>query len=185
MNAELAKVREAIVTGKVTEEARELCEKHYTTEEINGAIETEKKKRAKLLELQELQKQNAELESRIAVYKRMEDLDIVAKIVGSEFSLSPEQLKLNSREQWIAQPRQVAFYLCRKLTTVSLTEIGRHFGKKDHGTVAHSLDRVRERVEAEVGFGERIDALKKRCASALKEAREYREKNGKEATPHD
>ena len=41
-------------------------------------------------------------------------------------------------------PRQVAMYLCKKLTHASLPEIGRSFGGKHHSTVIHSIKKVEE-----------------------------------------
>ncbi len=44
-------------------------------------------------------------------------------------------------------PRQVAIYLSRKMTDLSLVGIGEKFGGKDHATIIHSIKKVRERNE--------------------------------------
>ena len=46
----------------------------------------------------------------------------------------------------IAFPRQIAMYLARELTKLSLSEIGDAFGGRDHGTVLHAHRLVRERM---------------------------------------
>jgi chromosomal replication initiator protein len=56
-------------------------------------------------------------------------------------------------------PRQIAMYLCRKLTSASLLEIGDKFGGKDHSTVLHSIKKVEEKMSKEVSFKEMIENL--------------------------
>ena len=46
------------------------------------------------------------------------------------------------RTRNLVRPRQIAMYLCKTLTSLSLPEIGRHFGGRDHTTVTHSMQRV-------------------------------------------
>ncbi|MBC6406800.1 MAG: chromosomal replication initiator protein DnaA [Rhodobacteraceae bacterium] len=46
------------------------------------------------------------------------------------------------RTRNLVRPRQIAMYLCKTLTSLSLPEIGRHFGGRDHTTVTHSVQRV-------------------------------------------
>jgi chromosomal replication initiator protein len=41
-------------------------------------------------------------------------------------------------------PRQIAMYLCKKLTNASLPEIGKSFGGKHHSTVIHSITKIEE-----------------------------------------
>jgi hypothetical protein len=46
------------------------------------------------------------------------------------------------RARAVARPRQVAMYLTKHLTTLSLPQIGRHFGKRDHTTVMHAMNKI-------------------------------------------
>jgi chromosomal replication initiator protein len=55
--------------------------------------------------------------------------------------------------------RQVAMYLARELTKHSLPDIGRHFGGRDHTTVLHGCDKIRELLERDVKFRAEIDLL--------------------------
>jgi chromosomal replication initiator protein len=62
-------------------------------------------------------------------------------------------------------PRQVAMYLCRKLTNASLLEIGEKFGGKDHSTVLHSIKKVEEKISKETSFKETVENLQGRIKS--------------------
>lgn len=63
-----------------------------------------------------------------------EILDAVAK----HFGIRLQDLLGRKRTRSISHPRQVAMYLARKLTPLSLEEIGMHFGGRDHSTVLHA-----------------------------------------------
>jgi chromosomal replication initiator protein len=59
------------------------------------------------------------------------------------FSISMEDLCGSSRSRVLVQARQVAMYLCRELTDLSLPKIGQHFGGRDHTTVMHADRKIR------------------------------------------
>jgi chromosomal replication initiator protein len=59
------------------------------------------------------------------------------------FSISMEDLCGTSRSRVLVQARQVAMYLCRELTELSLPKIGQHFGGRDHTTVMHADRKIR------------------------------------------
>ncbi len=52
-------------------------------------------------------------------------------------------IKTKGRNKNIVLPRQVAMYLSRELTELSLPEIGNFFGGKDHTTVLHSFNKIK------------------------------------------
>jgi chromosomal replication initiator protein len=88
---------------------------------------------------------------------RQVTIDMVKKLIGRHYHLHLEQLVSRSRRKSICHPRQVAMYLCRKLTDESLDSIGKAFCR-DHASVIHSIGviekRIREvaRVRREVAF---------------------------------
>jgi chromosomal replication initiator protein len=59
------------------------------------------------------------------------------------FSISMEDLCGSSRSRVLVQARQVAMYLCRELTDLSLPKIGQAFGGRDHTTVMHADRKIR------------------------------------------
>lgn len=73
----------------------------------------------------------------------------VIEIVSRYYSISLQELVSASRNKELVIPRQVAMYLIRQETDASLPEIGGLLGGRDHSTVIHGIDRVKERLEAE------------------------------------
>lgn len=69
-------------------------------------------------------------------------IDRIQKVVSTHYKLTPEELKAKNNSRHIAVPRQVAMYLCKRLTNHSFPEIGREFGNKHHTTVMHSVEKI-------------------------------------------
>ena len=59
------------------------------------------------------------------------------------FNISPEELLSPNRNRTVATARQIAMYLCRELTDLSLPRIGQRFGGRDHSTVMHAASKIR------------------------------------------
>jgi chromosomal replication initiator protein len=59
------------------------------------------------------------------------------------FGITLEDLCGSSRSRVLVTARQVAMYLCRELTDLSLPKIGQHFGGRDHTTVMHADRKIR------------------------------------------
>jgi chromosomal replication initiator protein len=70
----------------------------------------------------------------------------------------PGELKAASNSRTIVIPRQVAMYLCKSLTSASLPDIGRVFGKH-HSTVIHSIRKVEEDRKKDADFNSQINAM--------------------------
>jgi chromosomal replication initiator protein len=68
----------------------------------------------------------------------------IAQRVGRHFQLDPRRLKDRDRSRHILLPRQVGMYLARKLTPLSLEQIGAFFGGRDHSTVLHACRKVEQ-----------------------------------------
>jgi chromosomal replication initiator protein len=62
----------------------------------------------------------------------------ILEIVSKHFGIRLQELLGRKRTRSVSYPRQVAMYLARKLTPLSLEEIGMHFGGRDHSTVLHA-----------------------------------------------
>lgn len=70
-----------------------------------------------------------------------------AMIMGqtaSYFGLSIDDLSGSSRSRVLVTARQIAMYLCRELTDLSLPKIGQQFGGRDHTTVMHAERKIRQ-----------------------------------------
>jgi chromosomal replication initiator protein len=68
--------------------------------------------------------------------------EMIIRAVSSQFGLNPSQLKSKNNARQISQPRQIAMFLCKELTGLSLPQIGRDFGGKHHTTVLHSIRKI-------------------------------------------
>jgi chromosomal replication initiator protein len=79
--------------------------------------------------------------------------------VSERFGVRPETLVGKRRTQAITLPRQVGMYLMRHLTELSLVEIGRVFGGRDHSTVIHACRQVTARIQSEESFRDKVNGL--------------------------
>jgi chromosomal replication initiator protein len=59
------------------------------------------------------------------------------------FNIAPDELLSPNRNRSVATARQIAMYLCRELTDLSLPRIGQRFGGRDHSTVMHAAAKIR------------------------------------------
>lgn len=85
--------------------------------------------------------------------------DLIQKVVAQYFNLKPSDMKAKRRTDAIAFPRQIAMYLTRELTELSLPEIGEYFGGRDHTTVMYACEKIRKKVEEDENFYRLIDNL--------------------------
>lgn len=84
----------------------------------------------------------------------------IQKAVGAEFNVKLEDFKAKKRTKSIAFPRQIAMYLARELTDLSLPKIGEEFGGRDHTTVIHACDKISKLLEADGHLQSIIENLK-------------------------
>lgn len=87
------------------------------------------------------------------------DAPLVMEAVSNHFHVSVESLRGRKRTNQIAYPRQVGMYLCRTMTQMSLVEIGKSFGGRDHTTVIYACDRVRDMYERDRDVRATVDRL--------------------------
>lgn len=84
----------------------------------------------------------------------------IAARVCHEFGVTASDMASSCRARPIARPRQVAMYLSRQLTPMSLPEIGRHFGNRDHTTVMHAIRKIAELILTDQAFALRVAAVR-------------------------
>lgn len=91
--------------------------------------------------------------------------DRILTVVAERFGVKPEAMCGSRRTRTIAGPRQVAMYLTRQLTDLSLGEIGRLFGGRDHTTVLYACEKVATLIQTETSFADKINGLISTLAS--------------------
>jgi len=87
-------------------------------------------------------------------------IEDIQKKTAEFYKLDVKDFLSAQRARRIARPRQVAMYLSRQLTSRSLPEIGRRFGKRDHTTVLHACRRIEELCAEDPLFRQEVDFLK-------------------------
>jgi chromosomal replication initiator protein len=85
-------------------------------------------------------------------------IDALLKFVAEFYGVRPSELKTASNSRTVVIPRQVAMYLCKTLTSASLPDIGRAFGKH-HSTVIHSIRKVEEDRKKDTDFNSQINSM--------------------------
>ena len=88
-------------------------------------------------------------------------IESIQDIVSSYFNLRVEDFKSQRRTRNVAYPRQIAMYLSRKLTDMSLPKIGEEFGGRDHTTVIHAYEKISENLKTDEGLQSTIDDITK------------------------
>jgi chromosomal replication initiator protein len=76
----------------------------------------------------------------------------IQKAVATAHKLTVEQLVSKNNSRQFAFPRQIAMYLCKRLTNRSYPEIGRAFGGKHHTTVIHSFEKIQSMAANDSSF---------------------------------
>jgi chromosomal replication initiator protein len=84
--------------------------------------------------------------------------------VATYFRLSEQDIVGQKRAGRINHARQVAMYLMRELTEISLSQIGEYFGGRSHTTVLHGCNKVAEETEHDTNLSNALNQL----ASELK-----------------
>jgi chromosomal replication initiator protein len=97
--------------------------------------------------------------------RKLITVDFIQRCVAEEFGVSLQDLKTRRRNKNIVLPRQVAMYLSRELTELSLPEIGGFFGGKDHTTVLHSYNKIKK----ELVVNEELNTKIERISSIIKQ----------------
>lgn len=86
-------------------------------------------------------------------------ISLIQEMVADYFEIDLDDLYSKKRTRNITVPRQVAMYLSRELTDSSLPKIGELFGGRDHTTVLHSCQRVREMMKDDLDFSKKVKDL--------------------------
>ena len=94
------------------------------------------------------------LKDLLALQERLVTIENIQKTVAEYYKIRMADMLSKRRSRSIARPRQVAMALARELTNHSLPEIGDAFGGRDHTTVLHACDRIKDLRESERRTGE-------------------------------
>jgi len=86
-------------------------------------------------------------------------IDQIQKAVADYYTIKVNFLLSKKRTKDVVLARQVAIYLSRELTDLSLASIGEAFGRRDHTTIIHSCVKIKNKIKKDKGFKNIIDNL--------------------------
>lgn len=91
--------------------------------------------------------------------ERKVTVDEIQKKVANHYAIKLSDMSSARRLRQVALPRQVAMYLSKKFTTLSLPEIGKNFGGRDHTTVIHAIKKIETDIENDASLAEDVRLL--------------------------
>ena len=105
-----------------------------------------------------------------AIMKALEDVvknsneyiptpESIIEYISKYFGIEPDVLQGQSRSRDITNARQIAMYLIRRMTNLSLKDIGKALGNRDHSTVMHSLEKVEAQMRSDPAFAETVKEI--------------------------
>lgn len=86
-------------------------------------------------------------------------VDLIKDKVSKRFDIRMDEFNSKKRTRAIAYPRQIAMYLTRELTDMSLPKIGDEFGGRDHTTVIHACEKVINDLKTDHQLRNKIDSI--------------------------
>ncbi|HSV31122.1 MAG TPA: chromosomal replication initiator protein DnaA [Atribacteraceae bacterium] len=100
--------------------------------------------------------------------KKTRKIDVltIQRVVADHYHLKAGVMRARKRTREIAFPRQVAMFLTRTLTNLSLPTIGEEFGGRDHTTVLHAYEKIKSDMGKNPQLVQEIEVLIKRVRSS-------------------
>ncbi len=135
---------------------------HKNIRELRGALIT-------LLAQSSIAKREVDLELAKKVLKNIIkthtkeiNIETIQQMVCDYYDISIENLVSSKRTRNFTVPRQVAMYLSKKFTDNSLKSIGNYFGGRDHTTVIHSCRTIKDLMDTDESFREKVLELQQK-----------------------
>ena len=88
--------------------------------------------------------------------------NLIIEMVAEHFSVTSDDITSKKRNSEFVLPRQVVMYLCRNMLDISLTNIGKILGKKDHTTIIHGIKKIEEDIVTNEELKNKIDIIRKK-----------------------
>ena len=87
-------------------------------------------------------------------------IELIQQTVANHYRVDLASMTSQGRSRNVTLPRQIAMYLARELTTLSLPDIGKRFGERDHSTVLYACKKIEQRQTRKQAFREQIRLLR-------------------------
>jgi chromosomal replication initiator protein len=92
--------------------------------------------------------------------KREMSVQTIQKVVSQHFDVPLDSLKAKTRISKVVLARQVAILLSRELTDLSLVQIGKRFGGRDHSTILHAIDKIRKQTAGDIALERKVQTIR-------------------------
>ena len=162
--------RVAIIKNKAIRMGVELPEPvlEYIAENITANVRQIEGTVNKIMALRELEGNDVDTTTVVRavrdMFKDKSDIlpssDVIIREVCKFYGIDEEALRGQSRVKDTATARQVAMYLVRVQTNLSLNEIGQQFGGRDHSTALHAIKRIEKQVKDDAELAEIVKDIK-------------------------
>ncbi|MDD2201259.1 MAG: chromosomal replication initiator protein DnaA [Firmicutes bacterium] len=93
-------------------------------------------------------------------------VEMIQRTVADYYHLEVSEMVSRTRVRTVAFPRQIAMYLCRELTELSLPKIGEEFGGRDHTTVMHAYDKIEKELKTDTTLSANMKEIVARLKSS-------------------
>ncbi len=94
--------------------------------------------------------------------KRVVTPELIINVVAEHFDLSPSDIVGNKRNSKVVFPRQIVMYLCRDMTGITLKNVGKYLGGRDHTTIMNGVEKIEKEIQTSDATRETIEILKKK-----------------------
>lgn len=94
--------------------------------------------------------------------KRDITVELITDIIADHFGIQSSDIISSKKSRNIAYPRQVCMYLCREHTELSLKDIGKKLGNRDHTTILHGIMKIQHDLETDTSLQNTVEILKKK-----------------------
>jgi chromosomal replication initiator protein len=161
--------REAILRNKAAKEDMEISDEayNYIARRITSSIRALESALANLRMIYNLYKEPINIKHIKEHLKHLFDEESSRRITQNDilnkvselYNISIEDIISKSRQSKIVTPRFAAMYLTKKLTDMTITDIGKQFGDRDHSTVINAINKVEQDIANDQDFKEHIEEL--------------------------
>lgn len=101
----------------------------------------------------------------LAIQARMVTIPNIQRVVAEYYNIRVSDLLSSRRSRSVTRPRQIAMSLAKSLTNHSLPEIGESFGGRDHTTVIHACEKVKELIQTNLEIEEDFKKLRRHLSA--------------------
>ena len=92
-------------------------------------------------------------------------IDLIMNTISKELNVKPSEIRSKNRSRNIVYARRIAIYLARELTPMSMPQLAKYFGMKDHTAVSHTMKKIQELLKNDEDFKVKIEELNNKITS--------------------